>query len=356
MELIDLSRYAGIKSSCAIPPFDEIRQSPPIQFTQTLDLVETKENVARVDHAIRQGWRVVRVQRIPADDRFLNRSSFPRRILFEMTSNCNYNCRMCPQVNLKRPRMHMETELYKRGLDEISLHGVEGLWLYHLGESILHPSFREILNHVSEKRSLGIVWMSTNGRYFNESIARAVMESSVDYVNYSAHGVTQEAYESVIPMGNFSVVQENLERFYRMKGQPNKRKKPFIHTQMIEQETTRHEVDPFIARHIERADLVSINMLEYVNLPGNQYGLQQRVRSPLRSCLRVQRNDCFICSNGSVTLCDAAYNGELYLGDIHSQTIHEIWNGDKRKKILGLNSSGCMNEIEFCRTCTDYDI
>ncbi|MBK8870721.1 MAG: SPASM domain-containing protein [Elusimicrobia bacterium] len=356
MELIDLSRYATIRSPAIIPPFSSLRNSDSISFTPNLELVETPENLHRVDQLIKAGWRVARVHRIPPDTPFPFRKTFPRRILFEMTSNCNYRCRMCPQNNLTRPRIHMEGDLYRRGLDEIDVHGVEGLWLYHLGESILHPEFREILQYVSSKKHLGTVWMSTNGRYFDEQMARFVMESSVDYVNFSAHGVTQSAYESVIPGGAFEIVQRNLEAFYRLKGSPRIKRKPFIHTQMIEQESTQGEVDSFIAQHIDRADLVSINMLEYVNLPKNQFGIQQRDRPPLRSCLRVERNDCFICSNGSVTLCDAAYNGEIFLGDIHTQTIEEIWNGEKRKEILELSRSGRMGEIEFCRHCTDYDI
>jgi radical SAM protein with 4Fe4S-binding SPASM domain len=125
---------------------------------------------------------------------------------------------------------------------------------------------------------------------------------------------------------------------------------------MIEQETTRHEVDAFIKKHYQRADIVSVNMLEYVNLENNSFGLRQRERKPLASCLRVSRNDCFICSNGHVTLCDAAYNGEIFLGDVHEETLYDIRSGDRRKKFLELNEQGRMMEMEFCRQCTDYDI
>ncbi len=158
------------------------------------------------------------------------------------------------------------------------------------------------------------------------------------------------------PPGNFDIVQGNLEKFYELKGSDDIPKRPFLHCQMIEQETTKHEVDAFIKKHYKRAEIVSVNMLEYVNMPNNNYGMQQRERKPLESCLRVMRNDCFICSNGHVTLCDAAYNGEIYLGSIHEQSLYDIWNGEKRKKILELNESGRMSEIEFCRNCTDYDI
>jgi radical SAM protein with 4Fe4S-binding SPASM domain len=97
-------------------------------------------------------------------------------------------------------------------------------------------------------------------------------------------------------------------------------------------------------------------MLEYVNLENNQFGFQQRERKPLTNCLRISRNDCFICSNGHVTLCDAAYNGEIDLGDVNKQSLYEIWNGEKRQRVLVLNKQGRMSEIEFCVSCTDYDI
>jgi radical SAM protein with 4Fe4S-binding SPASM domain len=77
---------------------------------------------------------------------------------------------------------------------------------------------------------------------------------------------------------------------------------------------------------------------------------------PFTSYTRVTRNDCTIMSDGHVTLYDAAYNHKLNLGNVNEQTLYDIWNGSERKRILKLNKGGKMPEIEFCRSCTDYDI
>ncbi len=252
--------------------------------------------------------------------------------------------------------MDMPGILYRKVIDEIDSYGIEGIWLYHLGESLLHPEFRDNVQHISNKRNLGVIWMSTNGQYFTEDNISCVLDSNIDYINFSMHAVTESTYKTVASQGDFKTVRNNLDSFYRMKGTDKLPRKPFLHCQMIEQETTHHEVDAFIQEHYKYADIVSINMLEYVNLPNNQFGHKQRVRSPLTSCLRVTRNDCFICSNGHVTLCDAAYNGELFLGDVNNQCLHEIWNSEARKEILRLNKDGRMADIEFCKKCTDYDI
>ena len=355
MEFVDLSRYMPLKESVVLP-FSELRKMEPVWMTQELQIADDPDNILYAEKLARNRFAVVPIRRQPPFGKYLDRENFPRRILFEMTSRCNFLCRMCPQQNLRRPRMDMAGELYRRVIDEIDTHGIEGIWLYHLGESLLHPEFRENLKHISAKKNLGVIWMSTNGRYFDELNMRTVLASNIDYVNFSAHATTEATYDTVAPPGNFKFVQKNLQRFYEMKGMETLPKKPFLHCQMIEQETTRHEVDAFIGLHYKKADIVSVNMLEYVNMPNNAYGLRQRERKPLTHCIRVSRNDCFICSNGHVTLCDAAYNGELYLGDVNTQTLYEIWNSEKRKRILDLNRVGRMNEIEFCRQCTDYDI
>lgn len=356
MEFTNLSRYMSVNGS-VLTPFRELRTMQPVLMEQNLQLLNDPDNIYYADSLAKQGVVVVPIRRRPPSEKYLKRNTFPRRILFEMTSRCNFLCRMCPQQNLTRPRMDMPGDVYRRVIDEIDSYGVEGIWLYHLGESLLHPEFRENIKHISSKKNLGVIWMSTNGQHFTEENIETVLDSNIDYINFSAHAVTEETYKTVISVeGVFKIVQSNLENFYRLKSSGSLPRKPFLHCQMIEQETTKHEVDAFLEAHYDRAEIVSVNMLEYVNLPNNKFGLKQRVRNPLSNCLRVSRNDCFICSNGHVTLCDAAYNGELFLGNIHEQTLYEIWNGEKRKKIIEFNEKGLMCNIDFCRRCTDYDI
>ncbi len=355
MEFADLSRYMDIKDPI-IPLFRDLKKIPPVLMTQYLSLVPDAENLDYAKKLAADRLTVVPIRRIPPVNDYINRESFPRRILFEMTSRCNYLCRMCPQHGLKRPRMDMPGGLYRRVIDEIDSHGVEGLWLYHLGESLLHPEFSDNLAHISTKKNLGILWMSTNGQYFFEDKIMDVLKSNLTYVNFSAHAVSEKTYKTVVPDGDFNAVQKNLAAFYKIKGSVGLPRQPYMHCQMIEQETTRHEVDAFIVKHYKYAEIVSINMLEYVNLPNNAFGLRQRQRKPLTSCSRVSRNDCFIFSNGDVTLCDAAFNAEIKLGNVKDNTLYEIWNSDERKKILGLNRSGKMYDMDFCRSCTDYDI
>ncbi|MBN1688184.1 MAG: radical SAM protein [Candidatus Omnitrophica bacterium] len=355
MEFTDLGRYTKINEG-KIPPFQELLKMKPVHLTQELQMVQEEANLRYVEELSKKGIRVVPIRRILPERNFKDRLTFPRRILFEMTSHCNVLCHMCPRQELKRASMDIDKALYKKVLDEIDQYGIEYLATYHLGESLLHPDFRELVDYISTKRNLGYIWMSTNGHKFDAEAIRYVLGSCIDYVNFSAHAITEETYKKVVPRGDFKTVQDNLKLFYKMKGKNGILSKPFLHCQMIEQEATQYEVDGFIQAHFDKAEIVSVNMLEYVHFTSNAFGAKQRLRKELKNCIRISRNDCFICSDGSVVPCDAAYNGEICLGNIQKRTLYDIWNSDERRKLLELNEQGRMAEIEICRHCTDYDI
>ncbi len=358
MEFINLGKHLPIKEPI-IRPISELRRMAPILLDQNLDLLDTPENMDRAKELAAKGWQVVRIEKRSPESAFACRTDFPRRVILELTSKCNFLCRMCPQNGLKRPRMHMDKSMAFKVLDELEKQGIQGLWLYHLGESILHPSFQEIMAYMSARENLGLVWLSTNGQAFSEKHIRTVLDSKVDFLNYSLHALTEEVYKTVAPHGDFNKVRGNLERFWEIKEKIKGNhgpKKPFLHLQMIEQETTQSQVDGFIRKYYDQAEIVSVNMLEYVNLPNNSFGQKQRERKPLTNCKRVDRGDCFIMSNGDVTLCDVAVNAEIKLGNVGRDSLYDIWNGEVRTRLLELSRTGRMAENDFCAKCTDYDI
>jgi len=357
MELIDLSKYFPVAEP-RLPSFQEMKRMRKVWLTHDLRLVDEGDNVEYAGSLARKGIAAAPISRKPPVSQFLTRDAFPRRVILEMTSRCNFRCTMCPQHDLERPRMDMPGALFRRTVDELDVHGIEGLWIYHLGEAILHPEFKENIAHLGSKKNIGAIWMSTNGQKFTEDIATAVLASRIDYINFSAHAITEETYRKVAPQGDYATVQGNLERLYAMKDSAGRRgKRPFVHTQMIEQEATKHEIDGFILKHYKNADITSVNMLEYSNLPNNGYGRgTTRVRRELTSCPRITRNSAFILSNGEVTPCDATYNGEITYGNVMRNTLAEIWADAERLRVAGLNAAGKMHTIDHCARCPDHDI
>ncbi|MBW1713935.1 MAG: SPASM domain-containing protein, partial [Deltaproteobacteria bacterium] len=243
----------------------------------------------------------------------------------------------------------------------INDHGVEGIWLYRLGESFLHPDFRKIVRSLEKLDNIGLIWTSTNGHLFSQSNLDFIMDSRIDFLNYSLNAMTAETYKAMTPLGNFDLVQKNYRRLVDYKAD-KRGQHPLVRVQIVEHELNKNEPSDFIKTHYPEVEVVSVSMLDYVNLPANSYGLVQRQRTNPGRCSKVSRGDCFVCSNGVITPCDPSYNcdekeaGPLLFGNIYESSLHDIWNGEKRKKVLELNQAGRLTDIELCRNCQDYDL
>ena len=352
MEFIKTSRYLKGNFNKLID-FNEIKVLEKIKVNQKLEILPEKENLSLLKKYGKMGLRVVPIRRFSARD-WSRRTDFPNRILLEPTSQCNMNCRMCPRQNLKRPIMNLDKNLYFKVVDELDKYGVEGIWMFHLGESLLHPDWKEIVKHVCSKKNVEMVWFSTNGLLFNEDAIDFVLNSKITFLNYSLHGTDAEIYGYVSDKKHYKTVRNNLELYLKKKKELGYG--PVVHIQMIDQDGTKDNINEFFETFYQSGEIISINTLEYVNLPNNKYGLQRQRPPMVKNCTRISRGDCFIVSNGDIQPCDAAYNSEILLGNVKEKSVYEIWNSKIRKLILELNNKGEMYKIKHCQKCTDYDL
>jgi len=363
MEFIDISLLTGEKvDGSKKVTFEEMKAAPKVRVTADLQLVQDAENLAVLDAQLEAGYPMVSVSRDLPEKNYMDRPEFPRRVILEITTQCNLLCTMCARNDLRRPTSRVETETCLKVLDEINDYGVEGIWLYRLGESLLHPDFRKIVRHLDGLDNIGLVWMSTNGHLLNQANLEFVLDSRIDFLNYSLNAMTPEVYKGISSHGNFDLVQKNYRRLVEYKSNGYRYRRPFARAQLVEHEINKHEATDFINAHYSEVEVVSISMLDYVNLPANSYGLVQRQRSNRGHCKKVRRGDCFVCSNGMITPCDPSYNCDpqeaepLLFGNIYDASLHDVWNGERRKKVLEMEEAGRLTEIALCRNCKDYDL
>lgn len=352
MEFLPMKRYRHTNSSY-FPPFSELKKIKPINMTMDLKVVETAENLCYLDQLASEGLVIFPVRRL-TESKNVN-PKFPRRVLFEMTSICNTKCQMCPQMNLKRKLVHMDKEKYKTTVDEIDRYGIEGLWIYHFGESLTHPHFKELVEYLNTKINLGYIWLSTNGILLKGDLIDFLLDSSISYLNFSLQSTTLENYKIIAPTSPAEIIFRNLNTLIEKKSTLLGRK-PFFRLQIIEQQSTLNEIDQFLQQYFDKCDLISVNMLEHTDLKFNSNSKMMREHKQKALCNRIYRGDCFLNSDGSVAICDNAYNNQIDIGNIWDNTIYEIWNGSQRQKLLDMNCNGQLWDIPICAECTDYDL
>ena len=354
MEFLRMKRFAAADTDY-FPEFSELRTMKPVRVSMDLELARDPDNVRYLEELADRSYALVPVQRLPASGVNGHRIDFPARVLLEMTSICNAKCRMCPQMNLKRKLMHMDKEKYKSIVDELDSHGIDGLWIHHFGESTGHPDFKELVNHVSSKKHLGYVWLSTNGIRMDEPMIDFLLMSGISFLNFSLQSISIEGYKRIAPTSPAETILANLQTLIKKK-QVEAPKKPYFRLQIIEQQNTRNDIDDFLRIYYDKCDLISVNMLEHTDLAFNKEGSGLRQHSETKLCKRLGRSDFIINSDGTTTICDNAYNNQLDIGSIWHNNVHELWNGDRRKEILDMNRDGSLWAVPLCSECMDYDL
>ncbi len=126
-------------------------------------------------------------------------NSLPRRIVFELTNRCNFQCIMCGReaVNFRVNDMPVEVvkafEPFYGKTEEVTLHG----W----GEGTLHPKLPQILEYLNRFSRLRKYFV-TNGSTIPK-IKDLVFEHRVDLIAVSLDGSTAGTNDSIRKGGNF---------------------------------------------------------------------------------------------------------------------------------------------------------
>jgi len=345
------------KDNCTVvPDYSEIKKLKPVIVDDFLMLSEEKKNIALASDYVKKNFLLVPICR-KNKRKQTHAKAFPSRILLEITSKCNMGCMMCPRNSLTRPEVHMPKDVVLRCIDEIDHFGVDGLWLYNLGESLLHPDFKEIFDYCQTKKRLGSMWLSTNGQVLTDDVMEMLVNSNLTFLNYSLNAMSPQTYQLVSPTGSYKRLTSNLEKLLAKKKEYKKMgSTPWVRIQMIDQPQVFSEIDSFLSEYSRKSEIMSINLLEAFsqNVPQNISYAKQRERKEMKYCNRIQRGDCFIFSNGEVGFCDTDFNGVNSLGNVFSSTIHEIWG--RFEGIRKLNSEGRIEELPLCKNCLDWDL
>lgn len=331
--------------------YDGITPHDHVIATDQLNLVRGRE---LIDNARANGVQILPLRRA---GEIRETNGFPKRVLLELTTACNSDCTMCPRNVLTRKIEHMDADVAKGAIDDIAKVGISGLWLYNIGESLLHPQFYEVLDHCRRYDNLGSIWLSTNGEYLDDEKIEMLLDHPVDILNYSVNAMSEEKYKTISPKLTFDRVQKNIHTLIRRKRERGQ-SRPLIRAQMIEIPGVMHEIDDFKKEFGDKADILSINQLEGFsqNVPSNNKDDEISLNKRIEKCNRLDREDFIIFADGSVSCCATDFNGEFNLGNIHDMTVQEIYSGEIYQNILHKHKTGRLHEIEICSRCQDFTL
>ena len=278
----------------------------------------------------------------------------PQVIHIENTNYCNARCIMCSHGAMTRPKGFMSMDLYRKVISEAAELGVPKVTVQFFGEPLLD---KHLFERIRLARQAGLeTEINTNASLLTAEASVRLIESGLDELHISFDGFTRATYERIRVGLDFDKVVANIEGFLGLKrrtGSP----RPKVFLTFVAFETNRHEAKAFLNHWGHRVDHVIIsnarNWAGQKHVKGTGKFCQEHL--PTVPCA-VLWKQLVALVDGRVTVCCDDYDGKLALGDLNRQTLGEIWNGSKLRKLRDLHIAGQGDKIPLCRSCTQYTV
>mgnify|MGYP006075678515 CR=1 FL=1 len=285
--------------------------------------------------------------RMSAQNKFAFES--PLYLLIEPVSTCNLRCPFCFQTDktfTKKPYMGvMDYDLFTKTVDEANEIGVRAITLGSRGEPTLHKRFADMIKYISDKENIFELKINTNATFLTEKVARAVLENKVNQIVISSDHYEKEEYERLRLGSNFEKVVGNVDRLYEMRKNNFPKSITEIRISGVDNEKNLDR-KKFREFWIKRSDHV---VAQWALERWNTY-LNDTIDHLIEPC-EYLFDRMYVWFDGKVNPCDADYKSYLSYGDVNENSISEIWNGPKIKKLRSDHLNNKRNQIEPCNKC-----
>lgn len=295
--------------------------------------------------------------------------TLPAILQIEPNLTCNAKCPLCPMGNgsIKRPENQISLELFQDVILQVQefTYAIE---LWRFGEPFLHSNIYEMISYAT---SHGLyVRTSTNGYpFYKRENIKKMIDSRLSEIIVGIEGDNQDTHELYRKGTNLAKIIDGLELLKEEKKRAGVLL-PKVTIQMIALRQNEAEINQVSSLaqilggtfrlksvNVNCVDIPAKQKLQYLpigeNIP-NRYKLDTHGEIILKERLN---NYCpklwetmVINADGQVSPCFYDQNGEVVLGDAKTQTIHDIWCGEKYKQYRSkvLND---QDHIIICNRC-----
>lgn len=257
----------------------------------------------------------------------------------------------------------MSTEDYRNYIAALGpqVHTVQLFWQ---GEPLLNTHLPEM---VRIARSAGMFTVvSTNAQLLTEEMAERLVNAGLHRLIVSIDGLSQESYSAYRTGGSLELALAGLKAVHEAKKRVGKRLFPIVELQMLRLRSNEHEWSTL--RHNYRrlgADRLVFKTAQFYNyaegdalMPTDerysryrlgedgQYHLKRTVRN---RCRRLW-NSCVIGVDGTVYPCCYDKEHQFPLGNLKTQTMAEIWHGEKANRFRRMILSDAA-KVNMCTNC-----
>ena len=270
--------------------------------------------------------------------------SAPERVTLELTNHCNLNCPFCPRQHMDYPLGFMDSDLFRRLVDELAALGTTTLVPFFRGEPLLHRDCLVLLAYAKAKSFT--IQLATNGQMLTEEIARSFVEMGIDFVSFSVDAIHPDTYRERRRGGTFAQMLKGVDSLLQAR-QAAGTQLPHIQVSAVDTGMGRQEKEDFVAYWQSRVDHIRIYPQ---HTKDGRFGSLDAPADHLRQpCLKPFK-EMVVYWDGHLAICNHDWNrsdGQRVTETTIQETWGNAWYADQRMRQRHLNFS----TEELCAAC-----
>ena len=304
---------------------------------------------------------------------------YPIEIEISPSGACNHRCVFCAVDYIGYQPSFLDKEIILRDIAQMSKKGLKSVICSGEGEPLLNKDMPDIANGI---KKCGVdVAMSTNGALFTKEKAEECLEAFT-WIRFSVASIEEKSYDQIQrgKTGDLERVKTNLSEVVRIKKArklrttlgvqclllpDNMAQLPEMAKQLQEIGVDYLTVKPYSQHlHSENAFQIDYNAMleleeELKGYETEEFSIYFRANAMKKMHCEKYYSQCYglpfmthIDAKGNVWPCVAHIGTEAFCyGNIYEQTFEEIWEGNKRRKIIEQLNALDINKVcrEACR-------
>ncbi len=259
---------------------------------------------------------------------------FPYFIDVELTNKCNLSCNFCSRQFMQREQGFMDKETFSLIINDISDKKTP-IRFIRWGEPFLHPDIIHYARAIVEK---GIpLHITTNGLLLNKEICEQLVEIGVDSIIFSMQGLTKTDYEKERNNNKYFELLENIRLLRKIRG---KKEKPYITISVTS--NTMDGIEEFKEFWNPFVDDIQIGVTNYSRINGSK---EKHI------ICKEPWQKLSIDWDGEVSACCGDFDRLMNIGDIHTSSLHDLWNNEILEAYRTLIKQGKHDSLTLCSKC-----
>jgi radical SAM protein with 4Fe4S-binding SPASM domain len=311
---------------------------------------------AQVKSKLNREGRTALQEVIPLDTPFL--------LYVDPSSACNFRCQFCPTGHLdllkasEYKRRVMSLLLFEKLLKDLEAfpQALRVMRMNKIGEPLLNKNLPTMIRLAKESGRVRYIDLATNASKFSPDLLMSIVEAGLDRLNISLEGVSKEQYAEHAKVDfDFAKLVEQIRWLFPRRGNCE------VTIKVPGNYLSAQDRDHFFDLFGDYCDRIFVEELSPIwpefDLQGRAGVMASETEGQYREALQ-EKDVCtyifyavVIKADGTVSACCPDWDQKLLVGDLNTQTLHEIWNSAELQKLRRLHLQGRRRENAVCRAC-----